>query len=207
MRHSSLTDQKTDEELIALVSGGSVEAFEVLASKHHGRFRAIARSILRDHDDAADVVQNAMLKVFLRAHTFNGSGSFAGWSAQIVRNEALMWIRRRKRRSESPLDAIELRRQPDESLPSPDQRLQDERLRESLARAISYLAPKYRRPFELKMFEGLSVIEVAEIVGLSEGGAKTRLRRARAKLQESLMRNDAEVVEGILVGREVQLEA
>lgn len=194
----SNTREFTDEQLIHFVSEGCVQAFEVLAERHQRRFIGIAMSILKNADDAADVVQTGMLKMFSKAHTFNAEGSFSGWSGQIVRNEALMLIRRRKRRGESPLDVVELRRQPDESQIPPDKKLQEERLRHSLSRALSVLPQKYRRPFELKMFDGLSVIEVAEVVGLSEGGVKTRLHRARAKLQQSLLRHDAEIVRSVI---------
>lgn len=192
------TAQKSDEELIADVAHGCLDSFEELARRHQGRFHAIARGILRNSHDAADVVQTAMLKMFTKSGTFNAEGSFAGWSSQIVRNEALMLIRRRKRRSESPLDDVELRRQPDETVPAPDQVLRAQRLREALSDAVDKLSPKYRVPFELKNFEGLSVLELADRLELSEGGIKTRLYRARAHLKKSLMRQQADVVRSVI---------
>ena len=69
-----------------------------------------------------------------------------------------------------------------------DEQVANAQLRTMLHGAIQKLDPKYKEPFELKVFDGLSIAELSEELGLSEGGIKTRLHRARAHVKKALLR-------------------
>lgn len=180
--------QMTDEDLILVIaqhSHLSHLAFTELSRRHRDLFFRIAMRIVRNEHDANDVVQTAMMKMYQKAGTFKADGSFGGWAQRVVRNEALMHLRRVKRRSEVDYEAVNPADTQGEST-TPAEEFLNKQLREILAVAIAKLEPKYKEPFQLKVFDGLSVAELSELLDLSEGGVKTRLHRARAHLRKAL---------------------
>ncbi len=180
----------TDEQLIVLTAHHDFTgqlAFTEISNRHSDLFFRIAMRIVRDEHDAQDVVQTALMKMFEKAGTFKADGSFGGWSQRVVRNEALMHLRRLKRRGEVDYEAVPESATQVESTTPADNLLQKQ-LRELLSEAIEKLEPKYKEPFEMKVFDGLSVAELSIALDLTEGGVKTRLHRARAHLRHALTR-------------------
>lgn len=179
-----------DEQLIVLTAQHDFTAqlaFTEISNRHSDLFFRIAMRIVRDEHDAQDVVQTALMKMYEKAGTFKADGSFGGWSQRVVRNEALMHLRRLKRRGEVDYDAVPESVTQVEST-TPADNLVQKQLRELLGEAIEKLEPKYKEPFEMKVFEGLSVAELSVALDLTEGGVKTRLHRARAHLRQALTR-------------------
>ncbi len=88
----------TNEQLVAAIAGGDQTAFEGLMRKHNGRLFRIARAILKDESDAEDVLQDAYLGAYRHIQDFRGDSHMA-WLTRIVVNQALMRLRKEKRRS------------------------------------------------------------------------------------------------------------
>ncbi|MCX6627942.1 MAG: sigma-70 family RNA polymerase sigma factor, partial [Candidatus Solibacter sp.] len=86
----------TDEELVGRAKMGDARAFERLMERHYRFGMAKAYSILRNHSDAEDEVQNACAKAWKHLAQFQGEGSFGGWLSRIVSNQCLMRIRERQ---------------------------------------------------------------------------------------------------------------
>ncbi len=176
-----------DAALVRIARAGDTAAFECLFERHRATYRGLALRILRDADDAEDAVQNACLNIFRKLDTFSGDGPFAAWGYRIARNSSLMLLRKRKRRRE-----VDLGEQPDDVLErQPRRRFDDDphrnlarrEVRHAVARALEQMEPKYRVAIELREFQGRTMEELGEEFGISVGGAKTRLHRARATLR------------------------
>jgi RNA polymerase sigma-70 factor (ECF subfamily) len=185
-----------DPVLVERISGGDQAAFESLMRRHNGKLFRIARAIVKDDSDAEDVLQDAYLDAYRHIHDFRGGSQVATWLARIVINQALMRLRKEKRRSiivpfreprtanPDPTEADV----PDDTNESPSNRLLRDEIRRILERRIDELPLSFRTVFIMREVEDMSVQETAECLGITPATVRTRLFRARALLRESLAR-------------------
>jgi RNA polymerase sigma-70 factor (ECF subfamily) len=181
----------SDEELVRRIRAGEAGLFELIMRRHNQRLYRAARAIVRDDDEAQDVMQQAYVSAYQHLHQFSGLSRFATWLTRIAVYEAL--ARRRKRRRMVEMDALpEFRRETlrawRTSLPRPDHVAEGAEIRRLLEAAIDALPVGYRAVLVLREVEGLSTAETAECLGLSEPNVKTRLHRAHALLRDGLYR-------------------
>ena len=164
----------------------------VITANNQRLFRA-AWSILKNRWDAEEAVQAAYLKAFDRIGDFAGRSALSTWLTRIVINEALGRLRSSKRRhaqlEAEGVSVLETYREAlmrgSEPVP-PDAALAREQLRQLLERAVAALPDNFRTVFVLRDVEGLSVDETAEVLGIPPATVKTRLYRARHRLQQAL---------------------
>jgi RNA polymerase sigma-70 factor, ECF subfamily len=176
-----------DDELIAAVLGGHTARFEGLMRRYNERIYRTARAIVRDDDEAEDVMQQAYVNAFTHLHQFNGSARFSTWLTRIAINEALARVRRRSLHEvfdERPDAVSTMHKRPAEN---PEHQAFTGELRELLEWAIDTLPDGMREVFMLRDVEGLSTAEVAACLGVSEDVVKTRLSRGRAGLRRVLL--------------------
>jgi RNA polymerase sigma-70 factor (ECF subfamily) len=174
----------TDEEIVARVRGGQPRLFELLMRRHNQRVYRAARAILRDDGEAEDVMQDAYVRAYGHLHEFEGRARFSTWLTRIAVHEAL--ARARRGRRFQPLDQ-ETQSMPTLPRSSPEQLASDHEVSAVLERAIDSLSDEFRAVFVLRAVEEMSGAETAECLGISEETVKTRLFRARARLQETLL--------------------
>ena len=184
--------QHRESFLISQILEGNSQLFYDLIRPFERTIYKVAFSILQNTADAEEVSQEAVLKAFL--HLSQMRVRFKAWLVQIVINEARQ--RRRKDKShlyveleipenEEPLDAFDVRSFADwRDLPI-DTVLQSE-LRVAVRDAINSLPAGYRLPLHLVDVEGLSYNEAAEVLEMSAPAVKTRVHRARLRIQEHL---------------------
>jgi RNA polymerase sigma-70 factor (ECF subfamily) len=173
-----------DEEVIERVCEGDVHLFEIVMRRYNQRIFRTVRSILRDDDEAVDVMQEAYLNAYAHLRDFGGRARFSTWLTRIAVHEAFARLRRRRR-----LQALEESENEDLMMsPSlgPDDRASDGELRLLLEQAVDALPEAFRTTFMLRAVEHLSVAETAEVLGIPEETVKTRHHRARERLKESL---------------------
>ena len=180
-----------EAELIGQARGGSLAAIEELVDRYERRLFRMAQNITGNHEDAEEVVQNAFVKAFQNLGRFRGDSRFYTWLVRIAMNEAFMKIRRRHFREISieALNAAEdqlILHELEDWGPNPEERYSQEELRGILAMTISKLDPGHRIVFQLRDIEGFSTEETARTLDLSVPAVKTRLRRARLWLRNSL---------------------
>jgi RNA polymerase sigma-70 factor (ECF subfamily) len=177
----------SDEAVVAQILSGRSASFEVLMRRHNERLYRAARSIVRNDEEAEDVMQQAYVNAFTHLRQFNGSAQFSTWLTRIAINEALARVRGRTRHA-----AIDDQSREAESLmvsspaQSPERLAFTRELRELLEGAIDSLPDGTREVFVLREVEGLSTAEVAACLGVSEDVVKTRLSRGRAALRRGL---------------------
>jgi RNA polymerase sigma-70 factor (ECF subfamily) len=183
-----------DLELAALVASGDSEAVRLLTQRNNQRLYRAAWSILKNRAETEDAVQSAYLKALAAIGDYEGRSSLSTWLTRIAINEALQRRRSAQRRrarldagSVVQLDAYrENLMRGSASLQSPDAALAREQLRRLLEEAIAGLPESFRLVFVLRDVEGLSGDEAAEALGIVPATVKTRLLRARRRLQQAL---------------------
>jgi len=182
-----------DVDLAHCCAGGDVDAVRHLVSTNNQRLFRAAWSILRNRDDAEDALQSCYAKALAAIGTFEGRSSLTTWLTRIAINEALgkkrVQQRRRKHLEAEGVQMLETYREQlakGSHSPSPEAEAAREQLRSMLEQAIGGLPENFRTVFVLHEIEGVSVEEAALTLDIPIGTAKTRLMRARLKLQQSL---------------------
>jgi RNA polymerase sigma-70 factor (ECF subfamily) len=147
--------------------------------------------VLRDEEQARDVVQDAFLKAYGGLERFEGRSGFYTWLHRIVMNLCL--DRKRRERSSRRVEwneELESRLEADpESVetPAPVLALERAELRAQLAQAIATLPEEARRTLELREIDGLSYQEIAECLGVPKGTVMSRLHYARRRVRSALV--------------------
>ena len=182
-----------DEILIERIRGGETELFEELLQPYLRSVFALVRSVVTDHADAEDTVQEAVLRAFSNLGRLRSGHAFRAWLFQIAINEARILRRRNARRLcfSSVDEAMDGER--DLQLGNhaewgeiPSSRLEREEWRRILRSALEDLPCRGREVFVLRDIEELSTQETAAILGLTTPTVKARLHRARLQLRAKL---------------------
>ena len=192
-----------DAELAALCVRRDPEAVRhVLTTNNQPLFRA-AWSILKDRAEAEEALQAAYVSAFSSMDRFEGRSSLTTWLTRIVINEALGRLRserRRRARLEAEgvpvLDAYREKLMSGSETPLPDAAVAREQLRRLLERAVADLPDIFRTVFVLREIDGLSVEETAQVLDVPSANVKTRLLRAKRRLQEALAPDVHEALTG-----------
>jgi RNA polymerase sigma-70 factor (ECF subfamily) len=158
-------------------------------------FYRCALRLLGNRYDAEDAVQEALLAAHKHLHQFRGQAQLATWLTTIVRNCALMQLRKRPRQIHMSLNeqiGEEQRYFISERLadtrPSPEDECRNSELAAHLRKCTALLSPRLRRTFQLRVLDGLSIFETAQVLGLPHGTVKAQLARARRKLARYMQR-------------------
>jgi RNA polymerase sigma-70 factor (ECF subfamily) len=175
-----------DLALAQRCASGDSEAIRIVTRANNQRLFRAAWSILKDRSEAEDAVQSAYLNAFASMDTFEARSSLSTWLTRIVINEALSrsraLTRRRSRLEAEGVTMIEDYRTED----APDVALAREQLRSIMERAVADLPDAFRTVFVLRDVEGFSVEETSDALAIPIATVKSRLFRARRKLQASL---------------------
>jgi RNA polymerase sigma-70 factor (ECF subfamily) len=180
--------EQADEDIVRQVLAGNTALFELLMRRHNERVYRAARAIVRDEQEAEDIMQQAYVNAFTHLRQFSGSARFSTWLTRIAINESLARVRRRGRYEpfDDDLPSVEPMMSRD-AAGNPEQEAFAGELRTLLERAIDTLPDGMREVFVLRDVEGLNTAEVAESLGVSEDVVKTRLSRGRAALRRALL--------------------
>lgn len=191
-------EAEVDLELVRRAQKGDGAAFRKLVERHQRRAFAIALSLVRNEQDARDIVQDAFLRVHKSLPTFQGSSSFFTWLYRIVTNLAIDLVRRPGRntdeleedrhRSSSPgveagQDPLWLARVDGAD---PIDVLRRKELADRMRHAIDALPSYHKAVILMREVEGMSYEEMAEAMQVSKGTIMSRLFHARQKLQRAL---------------------
>jgi RNA polymerase sigma-70 factor (ECF subfamily) len=174
-----------DAGAMARIQAGDEAALAELYDRHAPFVLGVALKIVRDQNEAEDVVHDAFIAVVERADQFRPErGSLIAWLVTTVRHLALDRARRRIRRTQI-LDE-ELRHEPAEPVADPEALSWLEHRRVAVVAALAHLSVEQRRTLEIAFFEGLSYPEIAERESVPLGTIKSRAARALAALRAAL---------------------
>jgi RNA polymerase sigma-70 factor (ECF subfamily) len=169
------------------------EQFEALLTKHQDRLYAMAYRLAGNHDDAQDLVQQALMEAYTAFDRFETGTRFDRWVYRIMYHSFLDIVRRRPRFTMLSLDTPWEDEESDggardvaDSRVGPEAELLDGLLSEPLQRALDSLPPEFRAVVVLADMQELSYEEVARVLRCPIGTVRSRLHRARAMLRKSL---------------------
>lgn len=187
MKH---TEDIQDDELVTLAVGGDREAYRELVERYQQRAYAIAYGVVRNREDAEDVVQEAFVKAYLGLKKFKRKSSFYTWLYRIVYHMALDLRRHQARRGGAgvELEDHHLHNADESTLGSkeerPDQQAESTEDMRLLQHALSQLSEEHRVVLLLREVEGLSYSEIAEVLNLRKGTVMSRLFYARKEVKK-----------------------
>ena len=192
---------REDSELVIACQRGDPEAFRLLVERYEDRIYNLACSIVGDREAAQDAAQEAFIKAYRALPRFRGESGFFTWLYRIAVNVCLNQARRQSRRPEAfsldeLVDEHKLSADKFSSSETPLSDFERVELRQTIDTVLAGLSPDHRMAVVLKDVEGYSQEEIAEMMGCSVGTVKSRLSRARARLQELLRPMYEEWIEG-----------
>lgn len=183
----------SEQELIASACGGDSAAFGELVKLYEKKIYSFALGMLSNPDDAFDVSQDTFMKAYRSIKFFKGESSFYTWLYTICRNCCYDFIKQRDRKRRYTMSLYRYEDDDDgtvieipDSANDPQELYQKKRLREIIFDAIQSLPDNHREIILLRDVEGLSYEEIAVAMCVGEGTVKSRLNRARTKLQTIL---------------------
>jgi RNA polymerase sigma-70 factor (ECF subfamily) len=169
---------KTDEVLISESLGGDLSAFKELVTKHEGAVAGVVKSMLGATEEAADVGQEVFIRFFQSMAKFKGDSSLRTYLIRIAINLSLNELKKRKRRQSFFSSTNE-----GENVAAADHKMD---LKESLEYAFNQLEPEFKSVATLRLVEGYSTEETAELLQIPMGTVLSRLARAQKKLRVRL---------------------
>jgi RNA polymerase sigma-70 factor (ECF subfamily) len=172
---------ESDFEVIQRVLDGETSAFEVLVRRHQDAIYRLAHRMTRNAEDARDITQEAFVQAYRALGTFQRAARFSTWLYRIAVNLCLNHLRGCTREDPGEVDA-DLRDQAPDSLTT---LIADERDR-AVAAAIQELPPQQKATLLLRVHDGMSHREIAEVLGCAEGTAKANYFHAVRALQRKL---------------------
>ncbi len=186
----------TDKKLVTcFVDTRDEGAFNELVGRYADKIYGTALRITRNPSAAEDVLQEVFIILVEKLHTFSSEYKFSTWLYSVAANASFSHLRSEKKHKNSVSFEEYLSRtengmgggaEMSSRVPGSDEALSSREWMEKIERAVSELPPAYRAVFHLRDIEGLSNIEVAEILKLSLPNVKSRIHRARLVLRSKL---------------------
>ena len=177
----------SDADLVSRARAGDMRAFRMIVSRYEATIAAVVIGMLGPGGEADDVGQETFVRLFRSLDQFRGDAALSTYLTRIAMNLSLNELKRRKRRSHRFLRidesaGVEIR---DPGAGADAQVAEEERAR-AVRAAIDRLDEKHRAVVTLRMIEGLSTRETAEVLEIPEGTVLSRLARGRKKLEGEL---------------------
>jgi len=181
-----------DRELIERAQRGDQAAFRALVERHQRRAFTMAMGLVRDENDARELVQDAFLRVYKGLGSFQGGSSFFTWLYRIVMNLAIDLMRKPGRRdlelqeNQSADEGAELALVSRIDGADPLDVIRRREIAGRIQEALDALPPYHRGVILMREVDGMSYEEMAQAMGVSKGTIMSRLFHARQKLQRAL---------------------
>lgn len=179
-------DQIADDELLARAREGDAQAFRTLVDRYEGIVAAIVIGMLGHGPDAEDVGQETFIRLYRALDQFRGEASLRTYLTRIAINQSLKMIRKRKSIAKRIAGSVEDGIEPAELAVDARDEL-DRRERERLVHtALKRLGEDQRSVVVLRMLQGYSTKETAELLGVPQGTVMSRLSRALENMEKLL---------------------
>jgi RNA polymerase sigma-70 factor (ECF subfamily) len=181
-----------ERELIDRMQAGDATAVADLSAVYGARIHQLAFRYMKNWEDAEEVTQDVLMKVFRKIDAFRGDAALSSWIYRITFNTAMSRLRtgRAGRAAEQqrpePADTGNLSSEPADWSTLADDHVLRREMREQLISALTTLPEVYRTPVVLRDIHGLSTEEASEILHVKPQTLKSRLHRGRLILREAL---------------------
>ena len=161
-------------------------AFQKLLRDYQKPLYNLIRTIVLNHDDTDDVLQNTFVKIFQNLKNFKGDSKLFSWMYRIATNEAITFINNKAKRNGTTSEAMQTKIV--ENLQS-DVYFDGNEIQIKLQKAIVLLPEKQQLVFKMKYFEELKYEQISEVLGTSVGALKASYHHAVKKIEEFLKTN------------------
>jgi RNA polymerase sigma-70 factor (ECF subfamily) len=185
MEQTRITESEDIQSLLREAASGDREAFKTIVFHYQQQVFLLAYSVLRNKEDAMDIVQETFMRLYQKLDAYEKEGNFRGWLLQIAKNLCIdyyrkHYARRREMESEKPLDELVLASSDSGANPvSLD-------LRRVISRGLERLGERQRLVFVMKHYNGLDYREIAEILNVRLGTVKSLHFKAVRNLRRLL---------------------
>lgn len=171
------------KQLLKYCKKNDRRAQEQLFYRYSGYAMSVAVRYAGHGEQAKDIVQESMIRVFRHLDSFNqgSEAGFKAWLRKITAREAIRWLKKQNRYTS--LDSVEM------TLSFEISDIDDTFLREELLKYLHQLPDGYRMVFNLFVIEEYSHKEISEMLGITESASRSQLSRARAQLQSMIKEN------------------
>jgi RNA polymerase sigma-70 factor (ECF subfamily) len=183
----------SDWDLVQGTRAGNRDAFRELVERYQRKIAALALGMLRNREDALDIVQETFAKAYQNLDRFKGDSAFYTWLYRIAFNLCVDHQRRESKQAHVPLETDERGETPlvgvlddGERRDQPFDRARDSEIAERVSAAIRELTPDHRAVILLREVEGLSYEEISHVLQCPKGTVMSRLHYARRELQARL---------------------
>lgn len=176
---------KADEEILQLFANEVTrnQALEILINSYQQRLYWHIRKIVINHDDSDDVLQNTYIKIWRGLGQFKGDSALFTWIYRIATNEALTFLKQKRRQDSISIHSIEY--QLSKSLEA-DQYFKGDEIQLKLQQAILQLPEKQRIVFNMRYFDEMTYEQISDILETSVGALKASYHHAAKKIEEML---------------------
>jgi RNA polymerase sigma-70 factor, ECF subfamily len=197
MRLTTMREPRTDEELLARLRAGDESAIRDVAEAYGSKIYQLAFRYLRNKEDAEEVTQDVLYKVYRKIDAFRGDAALSSWIYRITFNAAMSRLRTAKyQRTQTEEVQLAFGDGEDATKPLPkeiadwsdmaDERVFRSQLRRRVFNAILALPAIYRAPVMLRDIQGLSTEEASAVLHVKDQTLKSRLHRGRLILRRQL---------------------
>ncbi len=173
-----------DEQLALLLTQRDEAAFEQVFKTHYKNLHGYACAMLKDEDEAEEVVQQVFFKLWERSHNLTFSGSVAAYLYRAVHNESLNWLKHQKRKAGHQLHIAYSMKNKSEQVHG---KLQQKELEHKFREALSELPEQCRTVFQLSRFEDMKYREIAEKLEISVKTVENHMGKALRLLRTKLV--------------------
>jgi RNA polymerase sigma factor (sigma-70 family) len=178
-----VSTETPDKEILALFANKKTQykSFELLTLKYQKKIYWQVRRMVKDHEDADDLVQEVFIKIWKNLEKFREDAQLSTWIYRIAVNETLKFIKKKQRLQ--TVDFDDVKHSISEKLYATND-FSGDHIQKTLQAAIDTLPTKQKLVFNLKYFEELKYDEISEMVGTSVGALKTSYHIAVKKIEK-----------------------
>ncbi|AEE51208.1 RNA polymerase sigma factor [Haliscomenobacter hydrossis] len=173
----------SDEQILGLMRNPKTleRGFRLLMDAYQDRLYWQVRRLVTDHDDANDVIQNALVKVFRNIEQFEAKSGLYTWMYRIVTNEAITFLKQRNRRSATSIDDANInlanRLHADSFFDGDEAQIR-------LQQALQTLPERQKEVFNLRYYEEMSYEDMSKLLNISVGSLKASFHHAVKKVEQ-----------------------
>ncbi|WP_439956890.1 RNA polymerase sigma factor [Leptospira ryugenii] len=185
----NMTLREKEKILLQKIKAGDPQAYMTLVSPFRERLFRKAVSMVKDADDAEDIVQDALISGYRSIQNFRAEAGVYTWLYRIVVNKSKDLLSKKKRGREKPMDDTGDNQFVDER-EGYEKKLELSEESAYLMEKIAQLEDSYKQVLELRYFENLSYNEIAEIMECNVGTVKSRLFKAKEFLKHLILKDE-----------------
>jgi RNA polymerase sigma-70 factor (ECF subfamily) len=178
----------TDTDIIKQFKSGDSTLFTVLINRYYAKAYQIAYSILKQHEDTEEIVQDSFIKINKVLKDFRGDSSFKSWMTRIVANTAINRYRKNRKHREK-VTSNEISPDLHSKEMGPRKECMSSEIQDNLVQCFSQVSTTYKDVLKLRFMNALSYEEIAITLDCSIGTVKSRISRGRSELRDILLQS------------------